>query len=58
MEYILREPIKIGISACNFGAKVRWNNVGWDRGGLKSPQFLFSRCGRYLLILNTEVRRL
>ncbi len=31
MEYILKEKIRIGISACNFGAKVRWNHLGWDR---------------------------
>ena len=31
MEYILTEKIRVGISACNFGAKVRWNHIGWDR---------------------------
>jgi uncharacterized protein YbbK (DUF523 family) len=31
MEQILRERIRIGVSACNFGAKVRWNRKGWDR---------------------------
>ncbi len=31
MEYILSEKIRIGISACNFGAKVRWDHKGWDR---------------------------
>jgi len=29
--YLLTERIRIGISACNFGAKVRWNRRGWDR---------------------------
>jgi len=28
---ILEEKIRVGISACNFGAKVRWNRKGWDR---------------------------
>ena len=31
MPEILREKIKVGVSACNFGAKVRWNRKGWDR---------------------------
>ena len=31
MVEILRERIRVGISACNFGAKVRWNRKGWDR---------------------------
>jgi uncharacterized protein YbbK (DUF523 family) len=31
MAQILTERIKIGISACNFGAMVRWNRRGWDR---------------------------
>ncbi|UCD56118.1 MAG: DUF523 domain-containing protein [Candidatus Hydrogenedentota bacterium] len=31
MPQILRERIRIGVSACNFGAKVRWNRAGWDR---------------------------
>ena len=31
MQYVLKEKIKIGVSACNIGAKVRWNNIGWDR---------------------------
>jgi uncharacterized protein YbbK (DUF523 family) len=31
MDYILTEKIKLGISACNFGAKVRYNHRGWDR---------------------------
>ena len=28
---VLADRIKIGISACNFGAQVRWNHRGWDR---------------------------
>jgi uncharacterized protein YbbK (DUF523 family) len=31
MAYIIEEKIKIGVSACNFGAKVRYNRKGWDR---------------------------
>ena len=31
MSRILSEQIRIGISACNFGAKVRWDRRGWDR---------------------------
>lgn len=31
MEFILKEKIRIGMSACNFGAKVRWDHKGWDR---------------------------
>ena len=31
MAQILTERIKVGISACNFGAMVRWNRRGWDR---------------------------
>lgn len=31
VDFVLREKIRIGISACNFGAKVRWNHRGWDR---------------------------
>lgn len=31
MPHTLNEKIKVGISACNFGAKVRWNRRGWDR---------------------------
>jgi len=30
MEFILKEKIRIGISACTFGAKTRWNYRGWD----------------------------
>lgn len=31
MAYILEEKIRVGISACNAGARVRWNRAGWDR---------------------------
>lgn len=31
MDYVLSSKIRIGISACNYGAKVRWNAAGWDR---------------------------
>jgi uncharacterized protein YbbK (DUF523 family) len=31
MAQVLQEKIKVGISACNFGARVRWNRKGWDR---------------------------
>ena len=31
MARILSEQIRVGISACNFGAKVRWDRRGWDR---------------------------
>jgi uncharacterized protein YbbK (DUF523 family) len=31
MPYIIDEKIKIGVSACNFGARVRYNRKGWDR---------------------------
>ncbi|MDP8223970.1 MAG: DUF523 domain-containing protein [Candidatus Lernaella stagnicola] len=31
MPYILQERIRIGISLCQFGAKVRWNHRGWNR---------------------------
>jgi uncharacterized protein YbbK (DUF523 family) len=34
MPYIIDEKIKIGVSACNFGAKVRYNRKGWDRVSL------------------------
>lgn len=27
----LSEKIRVGISACNIGAHIRWNSVGWDR---------------------------
>jgi len=29
--HILKDKIKIGISACNFGSRVRYNRAGWDR---------------------------
>jgi uncharacterized protein YbbK (DUF523 family) len=29
--YIISEKIKIGVSACNTGARIRWNRAGWDR---------------------------
>jgi uncharacterized protein YbbK (DUF523 family) len=31
MPYILSEKIRVGVSACNAGARVRWNRAGWDR---------------------------
>ncbi len=31
MTFLLKEQIRIGISACNFGALVRWNGRGWNR---------------------------
>jgi uncharacterized protein YbbK (DUF523 family)/uncharacterized protein YbgA (DUF1722 family) len=31
MSQILTDKIKVGISACNFGAMVGWNRRGWDR---------------------------
>jgi len=34
MPYIVSEKIKIGISACNFGCQVRYNQRGWYRAGL------------------------
>lgn len=30
-DYNLTEKIRLGVSACNFGARVRWNRKGWDR---------------------------
>lgn len=30
MEFTMERKLKIGISACTFGAKVRYNNLGWD----------------------------
>jgi uncharacterized protein YbbK (DUF523 family) len=30
-DYTLTEKIRLGVSACNFGARVRWNRKGWDR---------------------------
>jgi uncharacterized protein YbbK (DUF523 family) len=31
MAEIIEEKIRVGISACNAGAKVRYNRAGWDR---------------------------
>ena len=31
MPLILQEKIRVGVSACNAGARVRWNRAGWDR---------------------------
>jgi len=31
MPHIISEKIKVGVSACNFGSKVRYNRKGWDR---------------------------
>ena len=31
MDFVIKQKIKLGISACNFGAKFRYNRVGWDR---------------------------
>jgi len=31
MPHILHEKIRVGVSACNAGARVRWNRAGWDR---------------------------
>jgi uncharacterized protein YbbK (DUF523 family) len=31
MDLVLKAKIKLGISACNFGAKFRYNRAGWDR---------------------------
>ncbi len=31
MDFVIKEKIRVGISACNFGNQVRWNHVGWDR---------------------------
>ncbi|MBF0122377.1 MAG: DUF523 domain-containing protein [Candidatus Omnitrophica bacterium] len=31
MDLVLTAKIKLGISACNFGAKFRYNRAGWDR---------------------------
>jgi uncharacterized protein YbbK (DUF523 family) len=37
-EYTLKEKIRMGVSACNLGAMVRYNNVGWDRVSLIGRQ--------------------
>ena len=31
MELVIKERIKLGISACNFGGKFRYDRAGWDR---------------------------
>jgi len=31
MPILIHEKIRIGVSACNAGARVRWNRAGWDR---------------------------
>lgn len=31
MDFVLQAKIKLGISACNFGGKFRYNRAGWDR---------------------------
>jgi uncharacterized protein YbbK (DUF523 family) len=31
MAILLHEKIRVGVSACNAGARVRWNRAGWDR---------------------------
>jgi uncharacterized protein YbbK (DUF523 family) len=31
MDFVLKAKIKLGISACNFGGKFRYNRAGWDR---------------------------
>ncbi len=31
MAEILKEKIKVGVSACNAGARIRYNRAGWDR---------------------------
>ena len=31
MDFVIKQKIKLGISACNFGAKFRYNRAGWDR---------------------------
>ena len=31
MPVIIHEKIRVGVSACNAGARVRWNRAGWDR---------------------------
>ncbi len=31
MDFVLKAKIRLGISACNFGGKFRYNRVGWDR---------------------------
>lgn len=31
MTIIISDKVRVGISACNIGAKLRWNRAGWDR---------------------------
>lgn len=31
MPILIHEKIRLGVSACNAGARVRWNRAGWDR---------------------------
>jgi uncharacterized protein YbbK (DUF523 family) len=31
MDFVLTNKIKLGISACNFGARFRYDRAGWDR---------------------------
>ena len=31
MPIVIKEKIKIGVQACNFGAKTRYNRKSWDR---------------------------
>jgi uncharacterized protein YbbK (DUF523 family) len=31
IDFGLEDKMRLGISACNFGARVRWNRKGWDR---------------------------
>ncbi len=33
MDFIIKEHINVGISACNFGARFRYDHAGWDRVG-------------------------
>jgi uncharacterized protein YbbK (DUF523 family)/uncharacterized protein YbgA (DUF1722 family) len=33
MTFLLTEKINVGVSLCNYNAKVRWNVRGWDRVG-------------------------
>jgi uncharacterized protein YbbK (DUF523 family) len=39
MQFYISEPIRAGVSACNFGAKVRYNHVGWDRVALLEREY-------------------
>jgi uncharacterized protein YbbK (DUF523 family) len=33
MPILIHEKIRVGVSACNAGARIRWNRAGWDRIG-------------------------